>query len=360
MNTTYQYAAEVYNSTSEYLGRVPIQVDWEPAEQWARFLAVQQGMLPPCGARAAASVRPIWHSKLGRPYTDGFQVRIHTGNHGDVASRFEAEYFREAAERASGHFVASARLKTGDKFRFFVSATREAPRKAPARSRFDSDGVTLTYSLRGGSVKKFLKASSTRGVVRERDIPVFIPSHVLAETAALARQADEKETGGILIGYLYRDPEAREIFSVITAQVPATGARGDSSRLEFTAEAWTEMRAKLDRRDRGESIGGWWHSHPVNVWCRQCPLERRKICSLAGGFLSSHDRTLHRTMFPHAYGLALVVNHLAASVQTHSVFGWRRGMLEPRGFHVLDVEPEGAIKEPMQRSMSGGGNAAIT
>ncbi len=61
MNTTYQYAAEVYNSTSEYLGRVPIQVDWEPAEQWARFLAVQQGMLPPCGARAAASVRPILH-----------------------------------------------------------------------------------------------------------------------------------------------------------------------------------------------------------------------------------------------------------------------------------------------------------
>ncbi len=360
MSTTYQYAAEVYDSVSKYLGRVPIQVDWEPAEQWARFLAVQRDMLPPSGSRAPVSVKPIWHSKLGQPYTDGFQVCVHTGDHGDVSSRFEADYFRDAAERAAGHFVANARLKAGDKFRFFVSATPEEPRKAPARSRFDSEGITLTYPLREGVVGNFLRASSVRGVVQARDIPVFIPSNVLAETAALARQAGENETGGMLIGYLYRDPDSREIFSVITAQIPATCARGDSNRLEFTAEAWTEMRTGLEQRNRGETVGGWWHSHPVSVWCGQCPPERRKICPLAGGFLSSHDRALHRTMFPHPYGLALVVNHLDSRIQTHSAFGWRRGMLEQRGFHVLDVEQEGAIKESMQSSMSGGGNAAIT
>ena len=86
---------------------------------------------------------------------------------------------------------------------------------------------------------------------------------------------------------------------------------------------------------------GWWHSHPVREWCKDCTRERQQTCALAAGFLSAHDRALHRHVFPRAYSLALVVNDVACGGPTFSLFGWRDGLLEPRGFLLV-----GTAREP--------------
>jgi hypothetical protein len=52
-------------------------------------------------------------------------------------------------------------------------------------------------------------------------------------------------------------------------------------------------------------------------------------------FFSDHDHHLHRSVFPAAYSIALVVND-ASDGLSHSCFGWYEGVLVPRGFHVLD------------------------
>jgi hypothetical protein len=57
---------------------------------------------------------------------------------------------------------------------------------------------------------------------------------------------------------------------------------------------------------------------------------------MRGDFLSEDDRLLHRTIFPRAYGLALVVNDVSFSDPTHSLFGWRNGLIELRDYRVLD------------------------
>jgi len=51
-------------------------------------------------------------------------------------------------------------------------------------------------------------------------------------------------------------------------------------------------------------------------------------------FFSSQDEALHRTVFPKAFSLALVVSEIAEDDRRIALFGWRRGRVEQRGFHI--------------------------
>jgi hypothetical protein len=180
-----------------------------------------------------------------------------------------------------------------------------------------------------------MENSDLMGEAHKEDAPVFIPRQVFEEASAITRQAGAKETGGILIGHLRRDPEAAEIFLEVTAQIPARDAEADLTSLKFTPEVWTEVRAAIELRRRGEIMLGWWHSHPVREWCRECPIERQQKCAMASEFFSAHDRHLHRTVFPGAHSIALVANDTATDEVTFSAFGWRRGVIEPRGVYMV-------------------------
>jgi hypothetical protein len=108
-------------------------------------------------------------------------------------------------------------------------------------------------------------------------------------------------------------------------------------KLTFTSDTWTDVRRAVELRDKGEMVLGWFHSHPQLAWCRErgCSLEQQRRCLAADGFLSVDDMALHRTMFPRAFTLALVLTHSVKGIVPR-LFGWRAGMLEPRGFRVLD------------------------
>jgi hypothetical protein len=81
---------------------------------------------------------------------------------------------------------------------------------------------------------------------------------------------------------------------------------------------------------------GWFHSHPQLAWCREkkCSPEAQRRCAAAVGFLSAEDVALHRTMFPRAFTVALVMTHSINGIRPR-LFGWRAGSLEPRGYRVL-------------------------
>ena len=113
--------------------------------------------------------------------------------------------------------------------------------------------------------------------------------------------------------------------------IGARHAQGQLTRLTFTAESWTAVQAALDLRRKAEMMLGWWHSHPSRVWCQKCPVEKQKVCPLAMDFFSEHDRQLHRTVFPRAYSVALVVNDSVNGL-SYSLFGWREGVVASRGF----------------------------
>lgn len=336
MNSPYRFALEMFDQRGTPLAQEPVTVDLLPAEEWARFMALRSGVPEAAGAAARASLRPIWDLERGRPYTGGFSIRLETADHHEAASSFTSRYFGEQAQAISSRLVERNLLKPGDTYRFIVAAYPGSEKAEPAGAAFRTDDVSPDLPLRDGDLQARMRDTGSEGEMVDGDYPVFIPRHLLDETAALARAAGSVETGGILVGHLYRDTGAGELFAVVSAQIPAAHAQGDRSSLKFTPESWTHVQGVIDLRARDELMLGWYHSHPIHAWCAGCPVERRRRCVLSDRFFSSHDRSLHRTVFSRAWGLALVVNDIGEGGPTHSLFGWRHGLVQSRGFHIFD------------------------
>ena len=335
LKNEYRYALMFFRDRRDALAQASVEVDWEPVREWAEFLALRRGALPPGAAGVTTTVLPVWHPKLGEPYVKGFGARVEADGAPASTAEFGSDFFKGFARQASAALVEGGLLGKGERFRYVVAAfPLPAKPQAPPAFKFTAEEVAQELTLRDVSLAALSGSSAAHGAAGPEDMPVFIPRAVLDEAAALSRDAGAKETGGVLIGHLCRDASAHEIFAEVTAQIHARRAVGELARLTFTHETWTEVRAALTLRRRGEVMLGWWHSHPLREWCKGCALEERPSCSMAADFFSAHDRALHRTVFPRAYSVGLVVNDLGEAGQTFSLFGWRRGLLEPRGFNV--------------------------
>src|SRR5947208_3364215 len=68
LTNDYQYAFEYYREDGTRLGQVSVTVDWEPAQEWARFVAIRHGRLATSDLSGATSIHPIWHPASGEPY----------------------------------------------------------------------------------------------------------------------------------------------------------------------------------------------------------------------------------------------------------------------------------------------------
>jgi hypothetical protein len=338
----YQYVIELFREDNSPLGQASVEVDWGPAEEWARFRAMRRGLLDSNDAGRVSSIEPLWLGSEGQPHVEGFRVNIATGE-GDSATDFATGYFKSLASQASSHFIEKGRLQTGERFRYLVAAFHQESEKAnDARFMFTTEEVAPQITIQDSSLALRVEAAVLNGTACAGDIPAFVPRRVLDEAADLTRQSVAKETGGILIGHLHRDATVPEMFIEVTAQIHARHTEADLTKLTFTSDTWTEVQAAIDLRRRGEMMLGWWHSHPVREWCKDCAPDRQRVCAMAGDFFSAHDHALHRTVFPRAYSIALVANDVATGDVTFSAFGWRDGLLESRGFHIVGAQPRTA------------------
>lgn len=337
----YAYAVQVIREDGSAAGQVPIDMDWEPAREWLRILALRQGHAPAEAFTLDSTIEPLWHAERGEPYLAGFRARAAANGSAELCHDFTSAYFGRPCRSASTRLVAEGTLKEGERFRCLPVAfpRDDEPAGAAPALRLNARPAVPAVPVQLGRLGELLGRSVAHGSAGDGDdIPAFVPRTVLEETGALARAAEAKETGGILVGHLHRDPDVGGLFSHVTAQIPATHAEADRAKLSFTAQVWTDVRAALALRGRGEIMLGWWHSHPVREWCKDCPEESRSRCALTADFFSDHDRALHRTVFPRAYSLGLVVNDVAVDAPTFSLFGWRSGLIETRGFHVVEVD----------------------
>jgi len=345
VNNAYRYALLLYREDETPLGQAALEPDWDPAVEWTWFEGLRRGRLGAGEPAPEPAVRPLWLDGTGEPYLRGFRVELDGNGAGRSVCDFSTAYFQAHAESASSRLVEEGRLDAGDRYRYLAAAfPRTAAQGAGADAAFNVRAVPPELAIEEASLADALAGAGLVGVETNGDMPVVLPPAVLAEAAQLARQAEGVETGGILIGHLHRDPAVPEIFARVTAQIPARETEADSVSLTFTAETWTDVRAALDLRHSGELMLGWWHSHPVREWCKDCSEEKQRQCPLAAGFLSAQDRALHRAVFPRAYSLALLANDVAFDEPTFTLFGWRQGRIERRGFHLLGSGAEGPLE----------------
>lgn len=333
VRSDHQYVLELLRENGEAIGQSPVAPDWEPAVEWTRLAGLRAHGVWAGDSASGRYVEPLWHATLGEPHISGFRVHLAAPGVGEWCSDFPIHYFAEAAREASAKLVESGVLTAGDRVRFRATAyARSDAAAASTPLRFDTHEAPAPLALTVAPLAPLLAASAACGDAQAGDLQVFLPTQALEEATALTEEAAARETGGILIGHLHHDPDTRELFAEVTAQIPARHTVGDSVKLTFTSDTWTDVRGAIALRRRHEIMLGWWHSHPAREWCKACPPERQQVCRLSTGFLSADDRALHRAMFPRAFGLALVLTNALAGIDT-ALFGWRAGLLERRGFH---------------------------
>jgi hypothetical protein len=343
VGTDIQFSLEFYarEENANALGQVPVVVDWEPVEESLRFGVLRRGLCSAVEqANGMVSIQPVWHPKLGEPYLEGFQATWAGHNGHQLTLNFSTAYFQGMVPQATKTLVERGRLKEGDAVLYLVCAFRRPAQPQlptpPEPARFAIEEILPEIPIVAKNMDDLLRGSVPYGQLLEADMPVFVPQTVLQEAVQRTREAGAVETGGILIGRLYRDSGLPEIFAEVTAQIPARYTQQALTSLTFTAQTWADVEAAITLRHGEEIYLGWWHSHPARQWCSKCPEENRKMCKLSGEFFSGHDAALHRTVFPRAYSVALVISDSFATGMTWPMFGWRDGVVAQRGFYITD------------------------
>jgi proteasome lid subunit RPN8/RPN11 len=330
----HRLVTEIVGRDGRVLAETALNPDWEPAIEWTSLTGLRRHGVWAPDSSAKRTLEPLWHDTMREPYIQGF--RVHQSCHGVVWHEdFSTRYLHHLASTAAVVIEKGALVDEDD----IVYRTRA---HAAPQLGVRQDGGLFTTIEQPSPLdvrdlpRAMLEESTLAGDTHRDDFQVCIPREVLDEASSLTSGAGDIETGGILIGHIGRI-EHTDICLMVTALVPARHTTGDSVKLTFTSDTWTDVRRALALRAKGEIAIGWFHSHPQFAWCRErgCSPEQQQRCRAADGFLSVDDLALHRTMFPRAFTMALVMTHSIKGIVPR-LFGWRSGLLEPRGYRVCD------------------------
>src|SRR5262249_11486989 len=144
--------------------------------------------------------------------------------------------------------------------------------------------------------------------------PVLAPRHVLEEAVAEARQAPDREVGGVLLGHLCRDRDDGALYLEVTCAVPCEETRATEGSVTFTHPTGARVPEVgglarggevVELRGEGELIVGWVHSHPF-LLCAECPRPVPAECQAKVLFYSSDDEFLMETAFARPFMVGLL------------------------------------------------------
>lgn len=349
MHSDYRFVLELRTLDEAVLHREALTPDWEPAVEGARLAGLRSHGVWQQACDGEPRLEPIWHETAGPPLLRAVRVHMAHAERVWFADFPTATYFGDAARSVVAAQLAAGRLKPEDRVGYVVAAyTMSEPRSGEPALRFDTADRPQPLVVRDRGFGDLRSQAVPCGEAEPSDFEVVIPEEVLEEASALTREAGDRETGGILIGHVCRDEVERDVGVEITALIPARHTVGDAVKLTFTSDTWTDVRAAVALRKADERLIGWYHSHPAQAWCAKCPIERQRNCHFTKGFLSADDLALHRAMFPGAFTLALVVTSSVLGLDT-TLFGWRHGVLAPRGFRLRqragDTQPLASKKQ---------------
>ena len=208
----YQYAVELQRLDGTALGQFPVAPDWEPACEWARFMALRDGRgdaQPPSGD---ATVEPDWDDARGEPFVIGVRVSLNGNGAGPQSVKLPLAYFSKAATEISRGLVAKKILQAGEKFHYSVVAFRTPKRAQPKTAlALTVEEVASPLAVKAVRSSGLLEGATAFGAGHPEDVTVFIPQKVLDDAATLTRAAAADETAGILIGHVCRDPQSRAL-----------------------------------------------------------------------------------------------------------------------------------------------------
>lgn len=115
---------------------------------------------------------------------------------------------------------------------------------------------------------------------------------------------NDREVGGVLVGYKSRRGSLPYVFGAI----PAIAADEQRATLTFTQDSWEHVHRAMEQDFPDGEIIGWYHTHPG-----------------FGIFLSEHDLFIHRNFFSDESQVAQVIDPLSGE---EGIFTWDDGKIE--------------------------------
>jgi len=145
---------------------------------------------------------------------------------------------------------------------------------------------------------------------------ILIYESILDQILAHSDARQQHEQGGFLIGGAYED---NGCYVEIRGFLPAENTVNQAAHVVFTHDTWSRMRQEISTRFPGETVVGWYHTHPG-----------------LGIFFSEYDRFIHRHFFGSPWHVALVVDPRRGEF---AFFEWHANDIVDAGFVCLWGEP---------------------
>lgn len=339
---TYQFRLELFDEEHEPVHEVALATaDFHRAVEAGFFEKLREGVFteydPPLGR---ARVEPHFADPDGgSPQADGFDVVLPGPDDREHRVRFDSAFFAARVLRHGADLVRGGALPEKSKVLFRFAAYLDSGESAPRRPRIVLEPPRVEVPLRPRDRADFGRGEPWDDPQPD-EMPVLIPRHVLEESVEDAKRAPEREVGGVLLGHLRRDPDTGMIYLQVTCQVPAEETEATTTSVTFTAATWQRVREVIAIRGEGEIFAGWAHSHPFR-FCKECPIPAPEECIRKVLFYSSDDDFLMELSFaqPFMVGLLTAVEPRLEQAIGHlpvRLYGWRNGVIEPRGFEVID------------------------
>jgi len=138
------------------------------------------------------------------------------------------------------------------------------------------------------------------------------------------------ETGGILIGGVYRQPGGGQLYIEVEDFIPAEKTAADAVSLRFTHDTWQHLIAqKRERFAEEKRVVGWYHTHPpipVTISGKKFETVR---------FFSRDDENVQKQFFSEPWQIAVVMD---GGSEEFGVFRWQDTTIVEGGSHFFDDE----------------------
>lgn len=290
----------------------------------------------------AARLLPIF-PQANSPQTTGFIVDAELPSGERHQGKFGIGYFMSRVSRLQTRLVRENKLEFGTRITYRLTAYFDEPIEQTTHSKLpiSLDPPEFQVNIRRG-LKRDLGEWQPWDEPDGQDMPVVVDQSVLDQAIEHALSAPEQEVAGVLFGHVMQDEQDRQTFLSVTGFTAGAGTTlASSTSVTFTPATFAKAQEIIQLRGAGETIVGWFHSHPFR-FCAQCPLPTPPECISKVLFYSQDDVHLMERTFdqPFMVGLLAAVEPRIEAAIGHlpvRLFGWRRGSVENRGFHVVDM-----------------------
>ena len=293
----------------------------------------------------------------------GFALRA-KGSKGPAASgtpsvyTFGVQCLAPVAQRGSARLLADGRLAEDDTYVYELQARPGPmmPQKMPEQAGIKITTRTVPLRFATRPLKPLLAAARPVGEILDDVLPVIFTEAAHEKSRLFARRGAAStpavETGSILLGELCVCPDSPEMFVTVDDAIEVVDAEQQEFSLIPSSRSWTRVQAVLDRLTSTDAGGtrrlvGQSHGHNFGLPGDPCALcATAKHCSRTTVFVSSADRTFMRTVFAgQPFALCWIAGTNARAEEVSSLFTLRAGVLQERGYHVVESIP--SIDSPL-------------